>query len=247
MGFFYWIGQVWGAFWTWSKSFPTALVALVSSIIALLAYIYQRKEARKRAACHLAQQYADDILPRIRYINKVLALTGVKKYCDKFSGFVDFTTKELDEFLRKADCSAEDFLNPFKTITTQMLDAAFVNSGCASHVKQFHDSLSGISDGESKKVAFHKQIIDLLNDLEAFSLQFHYNLAEEKLVYQSLHQTFLDNMRNWYFFISFENRFDQDRSFLNVIWLYQVWEKRKNADEKSISKVLSKRLTAKKL
>ena len=35
------------AFWLWSKSFPTALVAIISAIIALLAYVYQRKEARK--------------------------------------------------------------------------------------------------------------------------------------------------------------------------------------------------------
>ena len=177
----------------------------------------------------------------------MLELTGLKKHCDKFSGFIDFTAKELDESLRKAECTADDFINLFKNIDTGILDAAFVNSGCSSHVRPFHESIYIIMDCDSKKIAFHKYIIDLLNDLEAFSLQFHYNLADEKLVYQSLHQTFLDNMRNWYFFISNENRFDQDRSFLNVIWLYQVWEKRKDADEKSISKTLSKRLTAKKL
>lgn len=241
------IYNIWNVFWLWCRSFPTALVALVSAIIAFLAYVYQRKEARKRTACRLAQQYADDILPRIRYIKKILELTGVKKYCDKFSGFRDFTTKELDESLRKAECTADCFLNLFETIDKEMINAAFVNSGFCSREKAFHDSMSALTDADSKKIAFRKHILDLLNDLEAFSLQFHYNLADEKLVYQSLHQTFLDNMRYWYFFISYENRFDQDRSFLNVIWLYQVWERRKNEDEKSISKALSKRLTAKKL
>jgi hypothetical protein len=46
------------------------------------------------------------------------------------------------------------------------------------------------------------------------------------MIYQSLHQSFLQNFKLWYFFIARKNTIDENCYFTNVVWLYEKWSKR---------------------
>ena len=233
---------------------PTTVIAFVSAVIAFCAYKLQRKSLRKQNACIIAERYAREFLPRIRYIHKILELTGNKAISHKFRGFSAFTEKELTELLQNAESSLNDFQNKLATITEENLKQAFAFSGCSEVVASRHNALLTIAkeyvDDQHRNVrssSLYKCILDMLNELEAVAVLLRYNIADEKLIYQSLHQTFLSEMQNWYFFISDQNRNDQDRYFGNLIWLYNTWNKRKTADEKSINNILTLRSKAKRL
>ena len=82
-------------FFLWFFSAPSTIIAIVSVIIAFSTYIYQRREKQKNRACLIVEKYSREIIPRIRYINKVLELTNVQGYLKKFDGFNKFDLSEL--------------------------------------------------------------------------------------------------------------------------------------------------------
>lgn len=71
------------------------------------------------------------------------------------------------------------------------------------------------------------QIIDLLNKLEAYCMYFSNGLADEEIVYQSLHQMFLITIKQLYFLISRNNKDNgADKYYVNIIEMYNKWAKR---------------------
>lgn len=228
---------------------PTTLVAVVSAVIAFCAYKLQRKSLRKQNACAVAERYAKEFLPRIRYFHKVLEVTGNSAISHKFRGFSAFTEKELTELLQNAESSISDYTSTLAKINEDQLKAAFAFSGCSEIVVSRHNALITVAkeQPEMLSASLYKCILDMLNELEAIAILLRYNIADEKLIYQSLHQTILSEMQNWYFFVSDQNRNDQDRYFGNLIWLYNTWNKRKIDDENSINRILSFRSKAKRL
>lgn len=73
------------------------------------------------------------------------------------------------------------------------------------------------------------QIIDLLNKLEAYCMYFSNGLADEEIVYQSLHQMFLITIKQLYFLIARNNKDNgADKYYVNIIEMYNKWSKRYN-------------------
>ena len=57
-------------------------------------------------------------------------------------------------------------------------------------------------------------------------MQCRYGVADEKLLYQSLHQTFLAEVQLLYLQISIVNKSSEDKYYTNTIWLFEKWKKR---------------------
>lgn len=229
-------------FLNWFFSTPTAIIAVISAVIAYLAYIYQRRQIRKRCALEIARLYSKEMIPRIRYINKILEVTGAKKLIDTFTKLNEFTDAELVEQLKTQNFSIDKFKRLLRKINPAHLHAAYMYSGCGHFISEYHFKFLDIVQTKSDGIdtAFYQFIIDFLNDLESITMMFRYNIAEEELVYQSLHQTFLNNVKNWYFFISEKNTLDHDRYFSSIIWLYQKWNERKLNDRNKMGRFLKK-------
>ena len=65
---------------------------------------------------------------------------------------------------------------------------------------------------------------ELLNQLEWFSMHFMSDIAEEKTVYQSLHQIYLKTIKLYYPHIAYLNRKGiKDKYYCNIIGLYVKW------------------------
>lgn len=234
-------------FISWFFDTPTAIIAIVSALIAGLAYWNQRRTARKLNASKIAQKYACEIIPRIRYINQILVSIGAQKFINGFGEFSDFSISEVESQLKHVNSSPESFLSTFKKINLKTLEHAFAHSGCSPYILQHHECLvyAFKNDPNSINEAFRKFVFDLLNDLEAFAIMFRFNIAEEALVYPTLHQTFLRNMPNWYFFISYRNQIDHDRYYANIIWLYKKWNKHKLKRKKHFERISWKEISKK--
>lgn len=68
---------------------------------------------------------------------------------------------------------------------------------------------------------------NLLNKLEYFSMHFTCELADEKIVYQSLHQVYLSTIKVFYGWIVRANDRDgKDKYYTNIIKLYNLWAQR---------------------
>ena len=79
---------------------------------------------------------------------------------------------------------------------------------------------------QSYGTLYNKDKEDLLNQLEWFGMNFQYEVADETLLYQSLHKTYLSLVWMLYPIISYNNVNNEDKLFTNVVWLFDKWRSR---------------------
>lgn len=82
-------------------------------------------------------------------------------------------------------------------------------------------------------IQFETAIADALNLLEYLCMNFNTNIADEEVIYQSLHQTFFSTINLLYYRIANINLTGKDKYYTNIIKLYNKWTKRYK-DQKSI-------------
>lgn len=76
------------------------------------------------------------------------------------------------------------------------------------------------------KQEFENQKNDLLNILEYFCMYLNTGVADEKVIYQSLHQSFLAVVKVCYYDIAVLNETGKDKYYTNIIELYSHWNNR---------------------
>lgn len=59
-------------------------------------------------------------------------------------------------------------------------------------------------------------------------MHFKHKTADESVIYQSLHQTYLRSIPYLYYYIANANSDPSEKLYTNVIWLYEEWNKTKN-------------------
>ncbi len=215
---------------------PTSLIAFLSLIVAFIAYLFQRNALRKQKACELAKYYAEQIIPRIRFIS--LVLENIKQTPpDNQDEFVHIATDKFKGKMKRFDRGEYNELWGYApNIKKTYLDNITYEHLKIASEKSLFD-IESLCNEESTvdKIyphVFGRIVRDLLNALEAFSMLFRYNIADEKMVYQSLHQVLLLRMPLLYYFIAEENLKTEERWYESIIWLYCKWEKRRNKQKK---------------
>lgn len=225
-------------FFNWFFSTPTSFIAFISAIIALFAYIYQRRVQKKYNAYIIAQKYAKDLLPKMRIIKKIFHKIEATNYISQFTNVNRFDYSELKEIFEKNNKKIEDFKELFNKITLETWKISILESGSDFCNQAWYNMITSEINIEASIISdsFEKFVHDLLNELEAIAISLRYDIADEKLIYQSLHQTFLNYMNIFYYFISNENLFGENRYYENIIWLYKKWEKRKQEQKQKFEK-----------
>ena len=88
---------------------------------------------------------------------------------------------------------------------------------------------------------FYNELSDLLNKLEWFSMNFKYNLADEDVVFASLHQTFLADINYLYYFISKQNSDTCNKLYTHICDLFNRWKVKENENELDYNETINKR------
>lgn len=224
-------------------SSPTAIITLISVIIATLVYEYQRNEKKKDKAFQIAKQYATDIIPTGRFINQVLSSIEATQYTKVFAEKMKtFDNAELCSLLNEQSLDIQGYYRLFEKINSDIIQLCMVKSGININIKICYTTIEEQDETTKKElyaIFFKKFVMDFLNNLESLAMLLKYNLADEKIIYQSLHQTFLAYMSNLYYFIAEENYLNDSRYYENIIWLYRLWKKRECKQRK---KELKKRV-----
>ncbi|MBP3314019.1 MAG: hypothetical protein J6K84_05140 [Oscillospiraceae bacterium] len=191
----------------------TMLSAIASAFFALKAYLLQKKRAKKDSACDLAKCYSNSVLNRSVFITTVFKHSKVLDFVrdtfpvDKISAF---DKEELNSFLSEKSLSEDAVKQKIQGINPELIlnVRMYASRQPTERSSLFRDFTQQDAKTNEVKIInepylredFMQEIIDLLNELEWFSMCCNYGIADEKLLYQSLHQTFISNVWMLYYF-----------------------------------------------
>lgn len=210
----------------------------VSVYYAFQAYRHQKERSKKEAACDLAKYYASNVIDKYADITGVFDSAGITELVRntfQLRDIQDFDKAELVRFLSNAKMSIEDFDKKLTSIDPATILNAKVSRACSeeergrafrSYTKVGEDGKIQIINGAFLRTDFEQEISGLLNELEWFAMNCKYGLADEEVLYQSLHQTYISTVWLLYFFISQENENNEDKLYTNVSWLFLKWRDR---------------------
>ena len=200
-----------------------------------LDYEYKRKEKAVEMAIIFQK-----ILKDASFIMVVLEKTKLKEiYYDKikFNELKKFDYNELVQKFNPKTIEEIKIMNDLNGIDPFELINLYVNFNYAdAHFLKLLEKKDGVVFGTSDE--FQKAILiiknhiweckgSVLNKLEWFSMNFNLGLADENVVYQSLHQVFLSSVKLLHYEISDRNRDGlKDKYFCNIIDLYKRWSER---------------------
>lgn len=230
------------------------LVTIISVICAFCAYKHQKNRSKKESACNLAKYYADHIIPELSFISSVLSEANLEekiKTVFPFDQLIEFDVDEATVLLKAASLSFEEMTKDMHFIDPKtILDVSIVYSNTIDERDHRIFSYCKLNKETNKteirnSVFLHKEYTErvnsFLNELEWFCMCCRYKIADEELLYQSLHKTFLSTVWLLYFYISKSNTSNDNKVYTNVIWLFNLWKCRL---KKIQSKALRKQVNA---
>ena len=216
----------------------TAIIAVVSAFYAKRAYCHQRDRAKKEAACNLAKFYADNIIIKYSFICNVLNQSGVLEEIKKVFPIEKLNLFDMAEY--RSLCHDSNTPTDFLDEELNKIDPLIILNCKVFQISNLSDRAHTLStfaqtnntgniNIQNKEVLitdFQSEIINLLNTLEWFSMNCIYNLADEEIIYQSLHQTYLAMVWMLYGFICKPNTNNEDKYFSNTVKLFKLWNTR---------------------
>lgn len=229
-------------------NFILLIVTAVSVYFAFRAYHHQKERAKKDAACELARYYAHDIIQRYDFVSYTFQHSKKEERIKElfpYDRLKEFDYKEMTNILAEQGLDPMETLRELNRIDPQVIYQGMIRN--AHSVEERHslsDEYIKITEDPSGKpvteivhqdmlmFAFTNEVTMLLNDLEWFSMSCRYGLADEEMLYQSLHLTFLSSVWLLYHYICLNNRENSDKLFTNVIWLFNTWADRLREIEK---------------
>ena len=225
-------------------------IALVSLYVAYKDHIKGQKRKSLENAVLLSKIYLEELLDNISFISSVFSASNMQEHLhsnldiDRLED-LDFSLIELQELYSGnalSDIEEElDNIDPINVVA------------CSEMLKlnSFDEYKTSISfDKNTKKLYVEDHIKNLvisefkscientLNKLEWFAMNFTTEIADEKAVYQSLHQTYISGVQQLYYFISKNNHNYHDKVYTNIASLYNLWIKRINETSSKEDKVI---------
>lgn len=227
----------------------------------------------------LAKLFADSIIPKSTYITEALRLSRCARDIKgklKSATLSEFTEEEIHRIVgyppKKAiaqivnDLSSEPAITGLLAARTKLslakpeeayplppeifnepMGDSEENEGSEEEAKpaQKHDARTALAKSEFSHVASNT-----LHCLEYFCMAINAGVADDEVLYPSLHQVFFSTVESLYFFICSQNNGSAaDRYFTHVTDLYVKWEKRCEEDRdllRSVEKEVRERYETKK-
>lgn len=217
----------------------TNVVVTLGGIIAVWQYVLTARCERTKIsndrvekAVQLSEYYKDGILPNVAALRYVFKESGVSDILGKIkpADMVNFDSDELNDKLSEADIKelVQIMKSEKMAKTIIYVDQVYnLNLDIAKYIKILEDK-----DGKQKlsvneeyvSIQFMSQIVNnLLNNMEYFAMNFTHKVADESVVYQSLHQTYIEAVQLLYYDISKNNKPDGRQFYTNIVELYKIW------------------------
>lgn len=204
-------------------------------------------------AIDLSSFYKDKILKPYQAIYYVYLNSGVLDILNliKQEDMIAFDTVELDILLGEKKINALKTMQEKPAFHKSVLEANSIYNLnlCILQRNAMTDAKTENTDIEinlnALLISFMSGIVtNMLNDLEFFAMHFTHNSADESVVFQSLHQTYIHIVKTLYYNMSKCNKPSEGKYYTNIIELYEIWYKRseeqKNKSRNSLRHKTSK-------
>ena len=229
-----------------------ATCGLSAVIAAVVAYVQYKKQTRdkmrdinyekKKCACDMAYLFAEEIIPLASSLKNIIKESDSDAYEQLFRIFLsneiaDFDEAESIELLSKSEHDQDYVEKALYEVKPEVICKAKMSLCKNEHDRSvlynhyMDNSVDNDTENSAQKIAllysdYRLMQSSLLNKIEWFSMVFHYGIADEETVYQSLHQAFLSTVNLMYFRIASHNTYAPNKYYTNLIWLYNHWSER---------------------
>lgn len=221
-----------------------SIFVMIGGLIAVWQYSLVSKSERVKMdvdtiqrAVDLSRFYKDAVLPKISAVRFILEESGLMEILSKIdrSKVYHFDYPELTALFPKTLIQEYDKLKNGEKFTQACIQAQAIYGNIINFqilpLINRADIIPPEDGGKSSNYYavkyMGKLIAELLNDLEYFAMHFYRHTANDTVVYQSLHQTYLDIVYMLYYPVAKYNKNTPSKYYTNVIWLYQNWNARK--------------------
>ena len=216
-----------------------SVVMIIGVVIAVWQYVLTARcertkisNERVEKAVQLSEYYKNNILSKVSALRYVFKESGVADILGKIKpvDMVDFDSVELNDKL-----SAADIKELVRIMESEKLAKLIVyvdqvynlNLDVVKYVDVLEEEEGKKKISVNKEGVFRQfmsQIVnELLNNMEYFAMNFTHKVADESVVYQSLHQTYIEAVQLLYYDISKNNKPDGRQFYTNVVELYRTW------------------------
>lgn len=216
----------------------TAIFVSTGVLIAGWQYVITAKAEMSSVAINqiqkaidLAAFYKDNILKPYKAVRYVFEQAGILQVMShiRYSDMNNFDKYELDKLMTEKQQGKLKEIQTSEIFTESVLKANDIydlhlhienrsESGNVQNVKETNDFKAQISS------AFMNSIVtNMLNDMEYFAMHFSHETADDTVVYQSLHQTYLEIIHTIYYCIANVNKQGQSQYYTNSTELYKKW------------------------
>lgn len=230
------------------------LFIAISSVVGVWQYYISCRNAhinneadKIQKSIELIGYYKDNILNKINAINYIYDKSGITNILNNIdkSKMMIFDEPELKILL------VESKINDLKSIeNNEKFLTAVIMANEIYNLKLPGDLPNNLSENSTTNSKAKKDIMmnlfkmkqafmanfitDTLNNLEFFAMYFTHNIADESVIYQSAHQTYLKITELLYYNISKSNTGHCPKYYTNLIELYNIWKKRQTQCNESI-------------
>ena len=207
----------------YSAQIVSAFFVISGVVIAIWQYYLSCNESKRnidvicvQKAIDLSEYYKDNILAYMAPLRYIFDNSGISEILSniKVTQIEHFDEKELQGFLN------EDLIKIYQN-------------------KKKNTDLTPI-DSEVLSTFLGKLITRVLNNMEYFSLHFTHNVADESVVYKSLHQTYIKLVQMLYYNIANANPLSPIKFYTNTIELYELWNTRATAEQENFASEVRK-------
>lgn len=212
---------------------------VLGAVIGVWQYVLTSKSERAKMkndrvekAINLSEYYKDNILTEVAALRFVFRESGIKEILLKIKSndMKNFDSNELCELLSDADIKKlteimhSDKMAKCILVADRVFGYELGIDRCVDVIEGENGEKEVLLNTEEVLRKFMSQIVNkLLNNMEYFSMNFTHKVADESVVFQSLHQTYLEAVQLLYYDISRNNRADGMQFYTNIVELYKIW------------------------
>ena len=246
--------------WYYLSQIVNCVIVTCGVAYAIMQYNLSVKDSKRNTdivrvqkAIDLAQFFKDNILKTYQPIRYILDASGIADVLNKIpvSSMVEFSDKEMRKYITEKDTDILRNLQSSEAFLNALIDADSIYDMRIDFKAEINSVEN--QDKNTKKITYaikkqplintfvNNYITETLNNLEFFAMHFTHNTADSSVVYQSLHQAYIEIVERLYYFIADLNTDPVDKYYTNVLKLYKKWtaEKHKNEEARRNSELAS--------
>jgi len=231
---------------SYACDFVSSIFVIGGVVIAVWQYYLSSKCKNRnlqivqvQRAIDLSEYYKDNILRYSPGIMYIFDNTGIKEILDevRIDDLKDFDIHELENLFTPNQIKKLQSIQNSDIFYQRVVEANDIyglnfNLIAQQIVTENKEGKEGKEvvvkiDKNSIVISFMANLINAtLNNMEYFALHFKHNTADETVVYQSLHKTYLELVKYLYYYIANNNRSSTNKLYTNVIWLFKKWREK---------------------